>query len=494
MLLSFLNEQLHLIHFYRNMNDTIYARFKIQVADRGSDIAIIDDDLKISYRSLDSMSDDVAAALGDVKGKRVGILLSHGAWMIASMLGILKSGAAYVPAEPSLPAERIRYMMDTANVTTVIDEKFIDHLSKDTGCIPDRSTPDGEAYVLFTSGTTGRPKGVIITNRNVVNYADAFENEFHPGPGDTMLQLSVCSFDIFVEEVFTTLLSGATLAIPPAETVTGGIQEIMEYADRHNVTIISSFPYLFADMNRLKSVPQSLRLLISGGDVLRDSYIDRLKGNDFQIYNTYGPSETTVCATYCRCDNIPPLDDGTYPIGHPVKGVIVKILDSKGNEVPPGCRGEICIIGRGVGNGYTGTPPEQKNFTVNPTNGAKMYRSGDLGYILPDGNLAFLHRKDSQVMISGKRVEPEEVENVLNELEDIEAGVVKPFTDEHGLSYLVAYFVPKRKHISLTRIKSWLKSKLTDFMIPEFFVELSKLPLTRRGKVDKKSLPVILRN
>ena len=169
----------------------------------------------------------------------------------------------------------------------------------------------------------------------------------------------------------------------------------------------------------------------------------------------------------------------------------MKILDKDFNEVPKGETGEICIFGEGVNRGYLGNPPEQANFVTLP-DGTRFYRSGDLGYVLPDGNMAFLHRRDEQVMILGKRVEPEEVENVLNEYPEVERGIVRAFLDEAGLHYLVAYIVPC-KGFSLHDVREYLKSKLTDFMVPEFFVEVPELPLTHRGKIDMKALPKVLK-
>lgn len=472
-------------------NNTIYSRFAQCVKQSPDAKAIIEEERSVTYRELDCIADRILARFADSRYPCVGIVMNHGIEMIAAMLAVLKSGAAYVPAEPTLPKDRIDYMMKSASVTLVITDDYCRNLPP-ASHTPDRSTPDGIAYILYTSGTTGKPKGVMVENRSVVNYAEAFEAEFHVGPGDVMLQYSVCAFDIFVEEVFTTLLNGATLAVPPQSVHHGKVDRLIDFCERHGVTEISGFPYLLADMNRRMSYPSKLRLLISGGDVVRASYISWLKNQGFMIYNTYGPSETTVCATYYRIDDTPALDDGTYPVGKAIKGVGVRILDSYGNEVPPGQTGEICIFGAGVARGYSGNPPEQSNFTT-WHDGSRMYRSGDLGYFLPDGNIAFLHRRDKQVMILGRRVEPDEVENVLNESPCVERGIVRAFTDEQGLAYLTAYIVLSHKYCKVSDIREFLASKLADYMIPEFFVRMEELPLTPRGKIDNHALPVVMK-
>lgn len=475
-----------------NMKEiTIYGRFYSWVEKQPEAVAVSEDGRLVTYSELDGMANDIMAKFYSKEESFIGIVMSHGIEIVAAMLAVLKSGAAYVPAEPSLPKDRIEYMMHTAGARLVIKDEFCRNLPHSLP-MPDRSTGKGVAYVLYTSGTTGRPKGVVVENHSVVNYAEAFEHEFHTGPGDVMLQYSICSFDIFVEEVFTTLLNGATLAIPSKEVQEGTIRDLMAFCERHGVTAISGFPYLLADMNRYKCYPSKLRLLISGGDVIRAAYVTWLRNQDLVIYNTYGPSETTVCATYYRVDNAHPLDDGTYLIGNSIKGVEVKILDDSLNEVPDGKTGEICIFGEGVSRGYIGNPPEQANF-VTLDDGTQMYRSGDLGYRMSDGNIAFLRRKDRQVMILGRRVEPEEVENVLNESPCVERGVVRSFTDEQGLAYLTAYFVPSHKNCQLSRIKRFLRSRLADFMVPEFFVKMDEIPLTARGKVNDRALPVVMK-
>lgn len=471
---------------------TIYTHFKDMVEKYPDNTAILEDDRSLTYSQLDEMVDSILAKFYDNMPSFVGIVMKHGVEQIAAMLAVLKSGAAYVPAEPFLPKDRIDYMMKTAGVKLVITDDYCEDLTPVSRQFEDRSTPNGIAYILYTSGTTGKPKGVIQENHSVVNYCEAFEAEMHTGPGDVMLQYSVCSFDIFVEEVFTTLLNGATLAIPSIEMHNGPLERLMDFCTRHNVTIIDGFPYLIADLNkRPQIIPKTVNLIISGGDVIRASYITNLRDKGIRIYNTYGPSETCVCSNYFRVDNATPLEDGTFSIGKAIKGVEVKILDKNLKEVPKGEVGEICIFGEGVNQGYIGNPPEQANFVTLP-GGTRFYRSGDMGYVLPDGNMAFLHRRDEQVMILGKRVEPEEVENVLNDYPEVERGIVRAFLDESGLHYLVAYIVPD-KGFSLHEVREYLKSKLTDFMVPEFFIAVNELPLTHRGKIDMNSLPKVLK-
>ena len=484
---------------------SIYSEFKKIVAATPDALAVIDSFNALTYSQLDSLTDTIASSFSDKAPAYVGIVMDHGVEMIASILAVLKSGAAYVPAEPSFPVERIRYMMKDSDVDFIITHgKYVNYITHGFRMmtvergqkimpveVEERSNTDALAYVLYTSGTTGNPKGVQVTNANVCHYVRAFAHEFKPGPGDRMLQYSVCSFDIFVEEVFTTLLSGATLVIPSEET-RKDIRKLLAFCSENGITMISGFPYLLAEMNKMPELlPKSLRLLISGGDVLRAKYISQLK-DKVMIYNTYGPSETTVCASYFRADNAESLEDGTFPVGKPVMGTRIEILDGNMNPVKAGEIGEICIFGDGVSCGYLGSKPENENFT-HTSDGRRVYRSGDLGYILPDGNIAFLRRKDKQVMILGKRVESEEVENVLCTCSEVEDAVVCPATDTEGLSYLVAYVVPRKGKFNLTELRRKLLRYLTPFMIPEFFVSMPSFPMTPNGKVDRKSLPVVLK-
>ncbi|MBO6112411.1 MAG: amino acid adenylation domain-containing protein [Lachnospiraceae bacterium] len=483
--------------------NTIIEEFMAQVNENIEALAVFDNDRKLSRRELLQLADTIALRIPE-GCKRVGIIMNHSVEMIASIFAALRVGAAYIPVEPFFPKERIRYMMEEAEVRVLITNSgYADRFSGFTNIIVDKGFAIEEtaavgaeydekdlAYILYTSGTTGKPKGVSVTNANVCHYVRAFRNEFHPAFGDIMLQHSVCSFDIFVEEVFTTLLSGAALAIPSDEE-RADAKKLIDFIRRNNVTMLSGFPYLLQEINDLPEIPKSLRLLISGGDVIRASYVTNLLGK-VEVYNTYGPSETTVCASYCRCTDENILEDGTFPVGKPVLGVEIKVMDDEGREVTYGEVGELCIFGGGVSNGYIGNRNEENKAFVNTADG-RMYRSGDLGYYLPDGNIAFLHRKDTQIMIRGKRVEVSEVENVLTRSELIRQAYVAPKVDDNNLSYMVAYVVPEKEDVRLEDITDYMKDYLTDFMIPEYFVELKSLPLNANGKVDKAALPNVLR-
>jgi D-alanine--poly(phosphoribitol) ligase subunit 1 len=485
--------------------DTVYDYFKDQVISQPDALAILDEQRRVTFKELDQLIDTIAAGFTR-ESHFVGIVMDHSVEMIASILAVLKAGAAYVPVEPSFPSDRIKFIMKECQVDFILTNHeyagklkglklhFIERGiaidgSKQVEC---KAKPESLAYVLYTSGSTGLPKGVMVENRNVCHYVRAFHNEFHPHSGDRMLQYSVCSFDIFVEEVFTTLLSGAALAIPSEETKSD-IGKMMQFVEAHGVTEISGFPYLLLEMNKLPQIPKSLRLLISGGDVLRENYITKLLPH-VEIYNTYGPSETTVCASYFRCNDQQALPDGTYPIGKAVLGAKMEIRDEQMNPVRYGQVGEICIFGDGVSRGYIGERKIENQAFVSLDDGQRMYRSGDLGIMQPDGNVLFLYRKDTQVMILGKRVEPCEVQNVLSQCDEVEKGVVRSEIDEQGLAYLTAYVVPKdHKRFYIQHVKRTMSKFLPSYMIPEFFVRLDSMPITPNGKVNGNALPIVMK-
>ncbi len=485
------------------MNNVIFQLFQEQIDKNPDKICIFDDNRSLTRAEFHALIDTIGVKIPK-ESQKVGIVMDHSVEMIASIFAVLKSGRTYVPVEPFFPQDRIAFMMQDAGVDVALTmESHTDKLGNLPYVVVERgmdienvkmdceSFPETLAYVLYTSGSTGKPKGVSVRNENVCHYIRAFQNEFHPSEEDIMLQYSVCSFDIFVEEVFTTLCSGATLAIP-SEKTKKDIHKLMQYVEEKQITMVSGFPYLLLEMNSLPKIPSSLRLLISGGDVLRAAYITNLV-NHVEIYNTYGPSETTVCASYYRCNDVEPLADGTYPVGKGVLGTSIEILDEHLSPVADGEVGEICILGGGVSSGYIGDRRKENEAFVKRQDGSVLYRSGDLGYFLPDGNIAFLHRMDTQVMILGKRVEPVEVESVLCNCPEIKAACVRPYIDEQNLSYMVAYIVLNQENASLSTLKKEMARFLPTFMIPEFFVRMRSLPLNANGKVDNALLPLVMK-
>lgn len=411
------------------MNHTIYKEFKKQVISHPDAQVVADSRRRLTYKQLDQLIDTIAMRMPANKPGRVGIIMDHGAEMIASMMAVLKRGGAYVPIEPSFPVDRIKFVMRECEVDFII--------------------------------TQNKWQGKAIGHTTMV---------VDPG---YEIDRDAAATDISKEEIKS------------------DIHRVMNFAEKEGVTIISGFPYLLLDMNKRARIPSSLRLLISGGDVLRARYVDHLLPQ-VEVYNTYGPSETTVCCSYQRINGLKPLADGTYPIGKPVLGSEVEILDDNLMPVSDNELGEICIFGDGVSQGYIGDRKVENEAFVTLKDGRRLYRSGDLGYRQPDGTLCFLHRKDDQVMILGKRVETCEVQNVLCQCPEVESGVVKAGVDNAGLSFLTAYFVPKfARRFSLAALKRSMGRFLPPYMIPEFFVSLQAIPLTVNGKVNTEALPKI---
>ncbi len=343
-------------------------------------------------------------------------------------------------------------------------------------------------YVLYTSGSTGKPKGVMVEHKNVVAYVHAFKNEFNITPEDIMLQQSTCSFDIYTEEVYPILMTGGTLVIAQRHE-TADSNKIVGVMQKNNVTIISGFPYLLNELNKIEPI-KTLHTAISGGDVLRKEFVSNLV-RYMKIYNTYGPSETTVCATYHRYLGEELI---TIPLGKPISNCKIYILDKANRMMPIGIPGELCIAGAGVSRGYLNNKDlTDQSFITNPFNpNERLYKSGDLARWLPDGSIEFFGRIDNQVKICGRRTEPEEVEKHLLKHDSIEYAVVLPHSDTNGLKYLCAYIVSHRKY-SVKEIKNHLLKYIPDFMVPEFFIKLKELPITPNGKVDTHSLPIVLK-
>jgi amino acid adenylation domain-containing protein/non-ribosomal peptide synthase protein (TIGR01720 family) len=479
---------------------------------------------QLTYGELNEGADRLSHSLraeGLRPGTIVALLLGRCLEMVIGIFGILKAGGAYLPIEPDYPEEQIRFMLADSGAGTVLTGHSLTRLSRLQPSPLHRSpvhpTPTTSlAYVIYTSGSTGRPKGVLVSHRNLVAYLSAFDSEFHVTHRDTILQQASYAFDTSGEEVYPILLKGGRLVLAQRREVMDA-DVLVDLIWRHWITILDCSPLLLGVLNR-HPLPGSVHLLISGGDVLRRDHIDRLLESGKVVYNTYGPTETTICAAYYRC---PPEGTLDVPIGKPIANYRLYILDRRHRPLPIGTAGELCIAGPGVSRGYLNHPeltadkflnlaaktredtriPTSSHFTVPmdsplergaPKGRGVLYRTGDRCRWLPDGTIEFLGRLDFQVKIRGYRIEPAEIEAQLRRHQDILDAAVIDRRDESGDRYLTAYFIPKTSRTNPTspaKFRHYLAGILPDYMIPAFFVLLEELPLTPGGKLDRKALP-----
>nr|NIM12671.1 amino acid adenylation domain-containing protein [Candidatus Aminicenantes bacterium]NIM79384.1 amino acid adenylation domain-containing protein [Candidatus Aminicenantes bacterium]NIN18661.1 amino acid adenylation domain-containing protein [Candidatus Aminicenantes bacterium]NIN42550.1 amino acid adenylation domain-containing protein [Candidatus Aminicenantes bacterium]NIN85316.1 amino acid adenylation domain-containing protein [Candidatus Aminicenantes bacterium] len=485
----------------------------IQTDEMDTDIAAI------TYRELNRRADRLAYLLkekGVLADDIVGIMIERSLEMVISILGILKAGGAYLPIDSDYPQERIDYMLKDSNARLVVEEKFFAPLFfKKAGRrrlnIPPKET--NLSYIIYTSGTTGRPKGVMVEHRNLSAYINAFDKEFPLQPEDTVIQQASYTFDAFVEELYPILLKGGKLVIPDKEIIRD-IHALCGFIARHHVTMISCSPQLLNELNRFPDRLSSLRILISGGDRLKAEYISNLTGVG-AVYNTYGPTEATVCASYYRC--LPSADLPSHvPIGKPVTNYQVYILDKYYNFLPVGVAGELCISGFGVTRGYLNQPEltaekfvlahsswliaDRREKKASSSGELPMsyelsamsylYKTGDLARWLLDGNIEFLGRIDRQVKIRGYRIELAEIENRLMVINNIKEALVVEAERKSGQNYLAAYVVcTVSTSLDAAEVKNQLARQLPDYMIPPYIMEVEAIPLTPSGKVDQKKLP-----
>ncbi|GAA3913495.1 amino acid adenylation domain-containing protein [Chitinophaga oryziterrae] len=454
----------------------------------------------LSYRELNERANIVANYLR-VKinaDERVGFMVSRNENMIISMLAILKAGAAYVSIDPLLPVGRCEFIVADSNMKYLLvdqetivkidqhfDASFLINLDEDGLRHGNVNNPVFEglmsnlAYVIYTSGSTGSPKGVMIEHASLTDYVQYFIYRFNITAQDIFLQQASVSFDTIVEEVFPALGVGGSVVI----AVKGGadIDDMLSLIKGNNVTLLSTTPLVLNEINtQVDSRISTLRLIISGGDVLHPAHISRLFRN-VVIFNSYGPSETTVCATY---HSITSLDNASL-LGMPVCNSFIYILDENRQVMPAGRVGEIYIEG-GLARGYLNHPElTAERFLQHPfKEGQRIYRSGDLGRITENGEIAFCGRADFQFKVRGHRVEPEEIERVISQYEDVKiAGVL--LDKENGL---LTACMTVRGTFSENALRIFISRQLPYYMIPHRFEILKGIPLTLTGKVDRKAL------
>ncbi|TCV97621.1 amino acid adenylation domain-containing protein [Luteibacter rhizovicinus] len=469
---------------------------------------------RLNYADLEQRANQIAHGLrvrGVGRGSLVGLSLPRGADMVAAVLGVLKAGAGYVPLDPSFPAERLAFMVEDAALAALIvddeaptafpfptrailsltrDQVEIESLPK-TRLSRDGMTamPESVAYLIFTSGSTGRPKGVRVPHRATSNFLTSMQRVPGIAEDDRLVAVTTLSFDIAFMELMLPLCVGAEIVIADHDDVRDGTA-LRHLVERSNATMMQATPAGWRILVESGWVGHANFRAVSGGEPLPLDLAEALLERCGEVWNGYGPTETTVYSTYWR---VSAPREGIY-IGKPIANTTVHILDEAGSACPLGVPGEIYIGGAGVSLGYLDRPElDAERFGRDPFAGdpdARMYRTGDRGRWLANGLLEHLGRLDFQVKVRGYRIELGEIESVLADLSDVARAVVLAREDRPGDVRLVAYVVASEGALfDESVLRTELKTRLPDYMLPQHLMQLPAIPLLPNGKTDRKSLP-----
>jgi len=475
--------------------ETLISLFEKQAAATPGNLALVFNDKRLTYSALNELANKFANYLNDhldvSAGDLIALQLERSEWMIISILGILKAGAAYLPVDPDYPAERINYIKKDSKCRLCIDEEeiaeFIDGQHAIAATWKTISNPESVAYVIYTSGSTGAPKGVEVIHSGVVNTILAQIEGFEIDEQQKILQFASLSFDASVSEIFITLLSGSCLHLVDELTrkTPNLLQDYMANEEIDLVTLPPAYLKLL-DISKLKT----LKTLITAGEQADvEKALEYLKTTSGTYVNAYGPTETSICAAFFKTNTTEELKGRIIPIGKPFTNVKLYILDGNKNLSPLGVTGEIYIGGIGLAKGYLHRPElTSEKFIPNPRNAEeRLYNTGDLGRWLPDGNVEFLGRKDEQVKVRGYRIELGEIENQLllkHEIKEAVALVSGNEADEKELRiYFVSAIIEEEE-----ALRRELSAKLPAYMLPDRYIQLKEIPLTPNGKINKEQL------
>ncbi|WP_173696105.1 non-ribosomal peptide synthetase [Clostridium beijerinckii] len=492
---------------------TVYQLFENQAKKTPDNIALVFENQQISYKDLNAKANQVARILVKNGVKRediVGIMAKRSIEMIIAIMGILKTGAAYLPIDPEYPNDRITYILEDSGSKMLLTQKELfnkisfdgekislddsDIWEEDNSNLNIINNSSSLAYVIYTSGSTGKPKGVMIEHRAVNNFIQGITERIEFIEGKTILALTTICFDIFLLETILPLVKGLKVIIA---------NENEQIESNALAKVISK------GIDMLQITPSRLKMLISneknaqcldsltdimiGGEPLPHGILEELqKKIKARIYNMYGPTETTVWSTLSDLSK-----SATIHIGKPISNTQVYILDKNNSVLPINVVGELCISGDGLARGYLNRNElNLEKFVDNPFATTenmickRMYKTGDLAKWLPDGNIQIIGRIDHQLKIRGYRIEPGEIEKVILKYEDIKEAVVIDYEDKNETKYLCAYIVSIKNEHTISKLREYLTKELPEYMIPSYFIQLDKIPLTYNGKIDRKLLPV----
>jgi amino acid adenylation domain-containing protein/non-ribosomal peptide synthase protein (TIGR01720 family) len=495
---------------------TIRQVFEEQVEKNPDHIAVLFEDQRLTYGELNNRANSLARVLrnkGVEANSIVGIMVERSLEMIIGIVGILKAGGAYLPISPDYPEDRINYMLEDSGTRILLTQnRFLNKLSFNGQLvdIDDKNLYLGDgsnlllenkshdlAYVIYTSGSTGKPKGVMIENYSVINRINWMQDKYRLEAEDVILQKTPFTFDVSVWEIVWWFFVGARVCMlrPGGEKEP---EEIVQSIERNKITTMHFVPSMltvflhYIENCSNSSKLSSLKHVFASGEALNPEHANKfnklLAGQAAKLVNLYGPTEATVDVSYFDCSIGQVLK--SVPIGKPIDNIKLYIVNKNNKPQPVGVAGELCIAGDGLARGYLNKPElTAEKFVENPfTPGARMYRTGDLAKWRPDGNIEFLGRLDHQVKIRGFRIELGEIETELLKYPSVKETVVVAKEGQDGDKYLCAYIVAEGE-LTITELRDHLFRELPDYMIPSYFVQLEKMPLSPNGKADRKALP-----
>lgn len=493
---------------------TIVDMFEEQVEKTPYNIALQYMDTKLTYMELNSRANQLARQLiksGVNKGDAVCLMAERSIDTIVSIYAIMKCGAAYMPVDPRFPEERIKYLLNDCKPKVILlgeyafpkdnnipilkihDESLY---SGDSVNLGTNIEPDDTVHLMYTSGTTGKPKGVISTHRGLVNRIDWMQSMYPMMEKDVILQKTTYTFDDSVYEILWSNMYGATLALlkPDGEM---DVEEISRCIKRYGVSHILFVPTVLKELlyyvkqKKQEQDLNTLRLVVSSGEALTADLVLLFRSIFDQdkciLANLYGPTEVSIDATYYNCNF---NEEGIIPIGKPIANTRIYILNDD-SLCGIGWIGEICIGGVGVAKGYLNKPELTKEkFIKNPFSSGMLYRTGDLGYWQNNGDIVYCGRVDEQIKIRGQRVELGEIENAIHQLDGIKDTVVIVRKDENYNEAIYAYLIGDTE-IKIKNVREELRVKLPEYMIPQYMTQIDKIPLASNGKVKRSELPII---
>jgi len=487
--------------------DPVSGLFEQQVRRTPQATALVFGDEQVSYGELNARANRLARhlrGLGVGREVKVGVLLERGVPMVVAVLGVLKAGGAYVPLDPSYPEERVAFMLQDSEAQVLLTEERllagvaagdarVVCVDRDAAAIAQQAGGDLEAgpqpadlaYMIYTSGSTGRPKGVQIEHRALSNFLQSMAHEPGLGPRDVLVAVTTLSFDIAGLELYLPLIVGARLVLAGREVTANGVA-LSELLVASGATVMQATPATWRLLLAAGWRGEARLKILCGGEALPRDLAEQLSGCCGELWNMYGPTETTIWSTACRVQS----GVEAVPIGGPIANTRLYLVDEHLQPVPVGVPGELCIGGAGVARGYWRRPElTAEKFVADPFSGeagAKLYRTGDRVRYRADGTIEFLGRIDNQVKVRGFRIELGEIEVLLRQQAGVREAVAVVREDGTGDQRLVAYVVGA---VEPEALRAVLRARLPEYMVPSAFVALDALPLTPNGKLDRKALP-----